>query len=88
MTVKLEIGYEQLLQLFRQLSPKQQKQFLQDAEKEALHLKTQDMVEESTADYPLMDIQSAAMLLLDDYQHNKELTAFSALDTEAYHETR
>jgi len=89
MTLKLEIGYEQLLHLFRQLPPKQKRQFLKDIEKEALGADNQvDFVQEPSADYAKTDMEMAASLLLDDYLHDEELTAFTALDAEPFHETR
>lgn len=87
--LKLEIGYEQLLQLFRQLPPKQQKQFLKDIEKEGIEANQQvNFVQEPTADYAKTDMETAAKLLLADYLHDEELTAFTALDAELFHETR
>lgn len=89
MTLKLEIGYEQLLQLFRQLPPKQQKQFLKEIEKETAEANEQvNFVQEPTADYARVDMETAAKLLLDDYLHDEELTALTALDAEPFHETR
>lgn len=87
--LKLEIGYEQLLHLFRQLPPKQKKQFLKDIEKEAVAANEQvNFVQEPTADYAKTDMETAAKLLLNDYLHDEELTAFTALDAEPFHETR
>lgn len=89
LNLKLEIGYEQLLQLFRQLSPKQKKQFLQDIQKEVVASADKvNLVQEPTADYARMEMQDAAALLLDDYLHDEELTAFTVLDAETFHETR
>lgn len=89
MNLILEIGYEQLLQLFRQLPPKQKKQFLKEIEKEMIEVDTNiNLVEEPSPDYPRMEMQAAATLLLDDYLHDEELTAFTVLDTETFHETR
>ena len=89
MNLILEIGYEQLLQLFRQLPPKQKKQFLKEIEKEVIEADINtNLVQESAPDYPRMEMQSAATLLLDDYFHDEELTTFTALDAEPFHETR
>ncbi len=89
MNLILEIGYEQLLQLFRQLPPKQKKQFLKEIEKEVIESDINtNLVQEPAPDYPRMEMQSAATLLLDDYFHDEELTTFTALDAEPFHETR
>lgn len=90
MNLNLEIGYEQLLQLFRQLPPKQKKQFLQDIQKEVVaSAEKVDLVQEpAAADYARLEMKDAAALLLDDYLHDEELTAFTALDAETFHETR
>lgn len=89
MNLNLEIGYEQLLQLFRQLSPKQKKQFLQDIQKEVVaSAEKVNMVQEPSADFTRLEMQDAAALLLNDYLHDEELTAFTALDPETFHETR
>lgn len=89
MNLILEIGYEQLLQLFRQLPPKQKKQFLKEIEKEVIEADINtNLVQEPVPDYPRMDLKSAAALLLEDYQHDEELTTFTALDAETFHETR
>lgn len=89
MNLNLEIGYERLLQLFRQLPPKQKKQFLQDIQKEVVaNSEKVDLVQEPAADYARLEMKDAAALLLDDYVNNEELTAFTALDAEKFHETR
>lgn len=89
MRISLEIGYDQLLQLFRQLSPKQKKQFLQDIQKEVVaNAEKTDMVQEAAADYARVEMQDAAAFLLNDYLQDEELVAFTALDAETFHETR
>ena len=78
MNLILEIGYEQLLQLFRQLPPKQKKQFLKEIEKEVIESDINtNLVQEPAPDYPRMDLKSAAALLIDDYQQDEELIPFS-----------
>ncbi|MBK6933371.1 MAG: hypothetical protein IPH12_21880 [Saprospirales bacterium] len=47
-----------------------------------------DHLQEPSADYPKTDMESAAVLLLNDYLNDDELTAFTALDIETFHETR
>lgn len=89
MHISLEIGYDQLLQLFRQLSPKQKKQFLQDIQKEVVASPEKtDMVQEPAADYARVEMQDAAAFLLNDYLQDEELAAFTALDAETFNETR
>ncbi len=89
MVLKLEIDYEQLLHLFRQLPAKQKKQFLLDIGKETiLEKSTTEDVQEPGADYSRTDMKSAAQILLNDYQNDEELLAFTSLDSETFHETR
>lgn len=81
MTLTLEIGYEQLLRLFRQLPPTQKRQFLKEAALSAYHPEPTP-----EADYPRMDMASAAALLADDYLYDDELTVFTVLDAEELYE--
>ena len=89
MVLKLEIDYEQLLYLFKQLPAKQKKQFLLDISKETNVEKNKDEdVREPGADYLRTDMKLAAKILLNDYQNDQELLAFTSLDSETFHETR
>ncbi|MCC6461328.1 MAG: hypothetical protein IT260_12710 [Saprospiraceae bacterium] len=88
MELKLEIRYEQLLQLFRQLPFKEKKQFLREIEKEIIDVSAGIDLESKLTDHPRMDMKNAAALLLEDYRHDEDLTIFTAIDADDFHDAR